>query len=200
MSRESKNSRVKNQRYFNWFSDPIFSGWLCKESDKTKTRCSICHKTIELSSSGRLTLTDHAKGKRHQDVLTKKTNFFKPRAKTSNSVAEEPASNCSDGQQRLDDIFAGTDSVKAEIIWTLKSVMSGYSIRSNDNLSETFSTMFPEFKSVKPFNVARTKSMYVINHGLAPYFKSLLKADIDKSDMLSFSFDESWNEVTQNLR
>ena len=75
--------------------------------------------------------------------------------------------------------------------------MSGYSIRSNDDLFETFSAMFPEFKTVKLFSMARTKSLYVINHGIAPYFKSLLKADIEKSDMFSFSFDESLNEATQ---
>ena len=55
--------------------------------------------------------------------------------------------------------------------------------------------MFPELK--RTLNMTRTKSMYVINHGLAPYFKSLLKASIDRSDIFSFSFDESLNEATQ---
>ena len=74
--------------------------------------------------------------------------------------------------------------------------MSGYSIRSNYDLFETFSAMFPEFRSVKLFSMARTKSMYVVNHGIAPYFKFLLEADIEKSNMLSLSFDESLNEAT----
>ena len=39
--------------------------------------------------------------------------------------------------------------------------------------------------------------MYLINHGLAPCFKSLLKTSIDRSDIFSFSFDESLNEATQ---
>ena len=95
------------------------------------------------------------------------------------------------------DALISTNSARAEIIWILKCVMNGYSIRSNDDLFEMFSAMFPEFKSVKLFSMARTKSMYVINHGIAPYFKSLLKADIEKSDMFSFSFDESLNEATQ---
>ena len=73
--------------------------------------------------------------------------------------------------------------------------MSGYSIHSNNDLFETFSAMFPEFKSVKVFSMARTKSMYVINHSIAPYFKSLLKAEIEKSDRFSFSFDESLHEA-----
>ena len=39
--------------------------------------------------------------------------------------------------------------------------------------------------------------MYVINHSIAPYFKSLQKVGIEKSDMFSFSFDENLNEATQ---
>ena len=39
--------------------------------------------------------------------------------------------------------------------------------------------------------------MYTINHGIAPYSKSLPKTIIDRSDIFSFSFDESLNEVTQ---
>ena len=42
--------------------------------------------------------------------------------------------------------------------------------------------------------------MYVINYGPAPYFKSLLKSSIDRSDIFSFSFDESLNEATQTSK
>ena len=63
---EKKKSLLRNQRYFNesWLTDPSFKGWLCKEKDETKARCSLSHKTIELSSSGWSALTDHAKGKK----------------------------------------------------------------------------------------------------------------------------------------
>ena len=37
----------------------------------------------------------------------------------------------------------------------------------------------------------------MINHGLASYFKSLLKTSLDRSDVSSFSFDESLNEATR---
>ena len=73
--------------------------------------------------------------------------------------------------------------------------MSGYSVRSNDYLSLTFAAMFPELK--RTFNMARTKSMYLINHGLVCYFKSLLKTSIGRCDIFSFLFDESLNEATQ---
>jgi len=50
---------------------------LSKDKDNTKARCTFCHKTVELSSSGRSALTDHAKGKKHKDIVDKKKNFFK---------------------------------------------------------------------------------------------------------------------------
>ena len=124
------------------------------------------------------------KEKKHKEILSKKNNFFLPKNKAPHIVIEEPTNSVADGQQTLEDVLVSTNSVRAEIIWILKSVMSGYSVRSNDDLSLTFAAMFPELK--RTFNMARTKSMYVINHRLAHYFKSLLKASIDRSDIFHF--------------
>ena len=185
---EKKKSLLRNQRYFNefWLTDPSFKGWLCKEKDETKARCSLCHKTIELSSNGQTALT---KGKKHQEIVMKINIFFGQKEKSTHRNNESVSSIAN--QQTLQDALISTNSARAEIIWILKCVMNGYSIRSNDDLFEMFSAMFPEFKSVKLFSMVRTKSMYVINHGIAPYFKSLVKAGIEKSDMFSFSFDEN---------
>ena len=38
-------------------------------------KCVVCHKTIELSSSGRSALTDHAKGMKHKEALHKVKSF-----------------------------------------------------------------------------------------------------------------------------
>ena len=61
------------------------------------------------------------------------------------------------------------DAVKAEIIWILKSICSGYSNRSCEQLNCTFKAMFPDSKIAEAFSMGRTKSMYMINHGLAPF-------------------------------
>ena len=79
MSQNNKGE-PKNQKFFidAWLSDPAFEGWLAKEKDsKKKARCTGCHKTIELSSSGRSALTDHAKGKKHKEIIEKRKVFFK---------------------------------------------------------------------------------------------------------------------------
>ena len=48
MSKEKQKKTLKNQRRFveSCISDPEFPGWLRKEKEETKARCSVCHKTI----------------------------------------------------------------------------------------------------------------------------------------------------------
>ena len=159
----------------------LLKGGLAKKKMKQKLDVPYVFKTIESSSSGRSALTNHAKGKK-QEIVMKRNIFFGQKKKSTHSNNEYLSSITN--QQTLQDALISTNSARAEIIWILKCVMSEYSIRSNDDLFEMFSAMFPEFKSVKLFSMARTKSMYVINQGIAPYFKSLLKADVEKSDMI----------------
>ena len=80
-------SNPKNQKYFvdSWLDDPQFKDWLVKDKQNTRARCSVCHKVIELSSSGKSALTDHGKGQKHRNALSKVQNFFKPRSSTSSS-------------------------------------------------------------------------------------------------------------------
>ena len=61
-----------------------------------------------------------------------------------------------------------SNAMKPGIIWTLKSVMSGNSARLNENMNETLAAMFPEFEATKWFQMSRSKSIYVVNHGLDP--------------------------------
>ena len=74
--------------------------------------------------------------------------------------------------------------------------MSGYSARSNEDMNETLAAMFPEFEATKSFQMSRSKSMYDVNRGLAPYFKSVLKTNLNKTDFSVYSFEESLNDVT----
>ena len=64
-------------------------------------------------------------------------------------------------------------------------------------MNETWAAVFPEFEATKLFQMSWSKSMYVVNHGLAPYFKSVLKTNLHKADFLVYSFDESLDDVTQ---
>ena len=46
--------------------------------------------------------------------------------------------------------------------------------------------------------MGKTKTIYEITYGLAPYFKSILFDSIGRSDVYTYSFYESLNEVTQS--
>ena len=85
---KNKEKKVKKQRYFieDWLSDDNFKDWLRKDrKDNTKARCILCNKSIELSSSGRSALTDHAKGAKHNEALKKVKIFFAEPKKTTSS-------------------------------------------------------------------------------------------------------------------
>ena len=101
-----------------------------------------------------------------------------------------------DDQCTLDNILSQTNSTNWEIIWILKSVMSGVSVRFNHDIGETFSAMFLDI-NFKDFSLNRTKSMYVINRGLAPYFQTLFIDVLGKSEIHLYSFDENLNDSTQ---
>ena len=90
-----------------------------------------------------------------------------------------------------------TKTIKAEIIRVLKSVFCGFSNRPCHELSDVFVKMFPDSDITKGFKMGKIKAMYTATHGIAPYFKHLLKDNLNKSEVMVYSLDESLNEITQ---
>ena len=132
-----------------------------------------------------------------QRQLKKIQNFFTSAKKSRDSIAS--FSSAQEGKQQMLDVHVhNADVVKAKIIWILKSICCGYSNRSCGQLNCTLKAMFLDSKIAEAFSMGRTKSMHMINHGFAPFFKSLLLSKWNKSDIFVFSFDESLNQVTQN--
>ena len=98
----------------------------------------------------------------------------------------------------MNSYIAKESVIKAEIIWVLKNIMSGFSLRSCDGISDCFKEVFPDSKITNKFSLARTKCSYMITYVIAPYFASLLLEDVKHSDNFSISFDESLNSGTAN--
>ena len=107
------------------------------KEDKTKARCWVCHKTIKPSMTGRSALTDHAKGKKHTEVIDRRKNFFKPKPSTSTTAVTSTTSKSAattdltfknDDQCTLDNILSQTNSTSCEIMWILKCVMTSVSV------------------------------------------------------------------------
>ena len=85
----------------------------------------------------------------------------------------------------MDSYVAKESVIKADFIWVLKNVMSGFSLRSCDGISDCFKEMFPDGKIAK-FSLGRTKCPYIITYGITPYFASLLLEDTKQ--MIIFQF------------
>ena len=92
-----------------------------------------------------------------------------------------------------------TNKLKSEI-WALKSVTSGFPNNSCNESNELFRTMFPDSNIAKQFMLGEDKQRYIVNFGLAPYFKELLTGDVTNSPCHVISFDESMNSVTQKCQ
>ena len=51
-------------------------------------------------------------------------------------------------QQTLDNMSFDRQCTVAEIMWILKTILSGHSMHSNDNLGRTFTAMCPPLKGL----------------------------------------------------
>ena len=97
----------------------------------------------------------------------------------------------------LNSMVVPVNSLRAEILWTLKVGTSHFSLRSCIGLDELFREMFDDSKTAGSFQLSKTKCGYFINHGLAPHFKDLLLEDVKACPFFVVSFDESLNEFIQ---
>ena len=88
-------------------------------------------------------------------------------------------------------------TLKAEVFWSLKVVSSHFSLRLCLRLNGLFKAMFIDSEIAKSFQLSKTKCGYLINYGLAPYFKDVLLKSINSSEFFVLSYDESLNKVLQ---
>ena len=120
------------------------------------------------------------------------------------SLEDENNENCATSsskvQPTLDVLVKSTIATKAEIMWALKCISSGFSNNVCVNINSMFKTMFPDSHIATGFSMSSLKVSYIINHGLAPHFKQILKDGVGKSDCYVVSFDESLNDITQTCQ
>ena len=63
------------------------------------------------------------------------------------------------------------ETLKAEMLWALKAIMSHYSYKSCEGTSKLFQAMFPDSRIVSQFSCGEKKCAYLICFGLAPHFR-----------------------------
>ena len=71
--------KVTKQKAFveDWLSDPHLKDWVRQDkNNKANARCSVCIKTLALSTAGWSALTDQENGRKHPEAVKKIQNFF----------------------------------------------------------------------------------------------------------------------------
>ena len=81
----------------------------------------------------------------------------------------------------------------AEILRALNVVEKGYSFNSCNGDKELYMKMFPDSKIAANYQMQRTKCTYLLEFGILPYIKELVKKDI-KGSPFTFHFDETTTE------
>ena len=152
---------MSNQTYFQdeWVEEEEFSSWVALVLyDNKKGKCKVCGKSFELSNMGRGALNSHqTKSEKHNRLIKILSAFLvKPKLKSSADNRQESVSNKSNDvggetseknkqQANLEVAVNNSEKFKAEIIWTLKTLSSGYSNNSSKGISNLFyAAMFPD--------------------------------------------------------
>ena len=152
-----------------------------KKIDSENVLCSVCNKTITYKNTGFQAIENHSKTKTHQKSIEAVKQCSKLVIKNNNLELGVRSKN--------------KDVIKAEIIWTLKTVLSNYSANSCEGINSVFNVMFQNEISEK-FQLSRTKVSYLITEAIGPYFTEILKTEISDC-YYSILFDETTNNKSE---
>ena len=147
-------------------------------------------KDVDISSMGESALTSHLNGKKHQRLTSQKRSlasvpdFFgvssqRPATASDDAkVVSKSASSESGEHNKLNctkSIFASSsvmektvtrdETLKAEILWALKAIMSHYSYKSCQGTSKLIQAMFPDSRIASQFSCGEKKCAYLICFG-----------------------------------
>ena len=104
-------------------------------------------------------------GKKHQSATKSITHFSaKPKEKFV-SLEDVNKENCTTSSSKvqltLDVLVKSSTATKAEIMWALKCLSSGFSNNSCANINSMFKSMFPDSNVVSAFSMVPAKVSYV---------------------------------------
>ena len=191
-----------------WLSNSEYEFWLQRDSEfVNRAKCKVCAKTFDIGNMGEAAVKSHKNGMKHKANLktfktvstTRMQNCFKlsNRAITIDKANAESTNAISvNGTVNSVDCFAtNMEHLKAEVIWTLHTVVTHSSFRSNEGISGLFSAMFPDSPVARKFTCGEDKTSNLTVHGLAPHFSTLLRDEVRNAESYVLLFDESLNTV-----
>lgn len=187
-----------------WLENFSFSWWLkAVPKDDSEAYCAVCCKRFKLGTMGIKALESHMQSGKHVAFATARqhqpqiNDFCTATANGQEGARPQPAEQPQTSSD-IRTIFGSTPTLRAEVIWVLRTVTSHQPYRSNDGIDDIFKAMFPDSVLAQSFTCGKDKSRYVAAFGLAPYFKKELIAEVKSSGPFVVMFDESLNYTTKN--
>ena len=103
------------------------------------------------------------------------------------------------GQQSSMKTFTSNEIVmKAEIMWSIKSVMAHFSFSASADIGDLFKKMFPDSEIASKFACGKTKMNCLLCFGITYFFKEKLLQKVKEAECVTTSFGESLNKDFQS--
>lgn len=158
-----------------WIKKPEYKLWLQRNmKDVHSARCTLCHKTIVISSMGESALKSHAtKCGKHKELVVYKNSsakraetYFSDKAQAQDII--QPLT--SNPQSRtIKSLVLNHDVLDAEILWTLNTIKHHFSYKSNENIEKIFRRMFSDSSIAQKFTCGERKTAYYAVFGISPF-------------------------------
>ncbi|XP_062374792.1 uncharacterized protein LOC134062699 [Sardina pilchardus] len=176
-----------------WLAKEEFSAWLKRLPDDSEAYCTLCKRTLKLGTLGIKALESHTKSTKHQESANSARNSHGIAQFYSAASTSRNTGSVTSGSIRA--LLGSTDTMKAEVLWALNTVVKHQSCRSNDGIGELFQMMFPDSTIGKTFQCGRDKTSYIIRFGVAEFVKKDFISKV--SGPFVMMFDESLNHATK---
>ena len=152
-----------------WLSAQLFKDWIQRHEKNYKASCKVCQKAINFSNMVRGALISHVEGKGYkkavvlvavptmlQFVKTKQVSKKIESVKDTLLTDDEPHSSqqCKSvpAQQCSMKAFTTNEVVmKAEILWSIKSVMAHFTFSASADIGDLFKKMIPDSEIASKF-------------------------------------------------
>ena len=157
-------------------------------SSSWKDSCSFACFSWTSQINTRLPATSQATVKFVKDKLEEKENI--PENENTASTSSSGSSFSS-----IKGYFTVETVTDAQILWVLDVISNHYCQDSCRNKNKLFAARFKDNKIAQSFSCGSTKCGYVVNFGLASFFKSLLAEALNDASHCICCFDESYNSV-----
>lgn len=162
--------------------------WCRKGTSDHTAFCTVCLKQIACDNNGLEQVFQHARGKKHRDLMDGMKS-------QPTLVQKLPTSAALPAMGSSLQLYVHADEVlKAEVLWCFQVCRNGFTFRSCDGITETFQAMFNGDVIAKDMKLSRSKVSYVIADGLGPHFLKELVNDINESKT---PFVVEYDETTQ---